>query len=435
MSVILASICLAMAGMMGMVAAAVLAYVLWNVALWWLENRGPNSSGHAANGSAWPGCGHLPGEAAFSSNRNWPPSAHGMGGISSREAASNRMSFQQPGLSMEFFGPGQQASRPGIRPACVEEIDSPSPRRKRHEEEESEYSCDSPAVNVRQRSAPSPARARAEVAAPPAGPEELLRGYAAQLALKFAGDLNFHMANVSAVRESYDLKPVDICYCFLCLEAAASGADGSGLALKKWGTGQYGGRIWVVALARFVRMTQRHSGAQDESRVQPLCQEWGYQQEHFIRELHACETPFRRHHGQALITAFQQNDVRQEEVFRARSVLAEHGAAAAPKGHRAAASKEQGLWARQQQALPAPGDLPELGGSSGFDYSPQLSAPPQKPALTDANAFQSSALVSRTSSSSVTGANNAVRKRSRKSDAIVPAAAVAVPRKRGRHGA
>lgn len=166
------------------------------------------------------------------------------------------------------------------------------------------------------------------------GLQELLRGLAAQLALKFAGDLHFHDANVAAVAQAFELQPADVCYCFLCLEEASGDPAGGGLRLKRWGTGQFAARVWSVALARFVKAAQQLRGARNEERMRSLCEEWQYQHEHFVREVKACEVPFQHRHGRVLLMAFQQQGLRQAEVLRAHHALYEHGMAARPRAKR-----------------------------------------------------------------------------------------------------
>lgn len=171
-------------------------------------------------------------------------------------------------------------------------------------------------------------------AEPQPRPEDIQQGFAAQLALQFKGDLSFHAANVSAICDIFKLGPDDVCYCFLCLAEVLSKGGSSQLSLKKWGTGTYAARVWCVMLARFVKSAQRVRWAKEESKVQKLCEEWQYDVPHFMRELNSSEAPFQREYGQTLLKAFQQENVRCNEVLRARTLLTQHGAAAAPQSSR-----------------------------------------------------------------------------------------------------
>lgn len=169
-------------------------------------------------------------------------------------------------------------------------------------------------------------------------PQDILRGYASMLAVKFSGELSQHSENVAAVAHEYNLGVDDLCYCFLCLEEVGSTeSDGqSGLSLKKWGTGAFAARIWTVVLARFVKASQKERGALDTGRVEIVCAEWQYKSEHFMAEMQSVEACFLRKFGQALLYAFQNNDMRQQELARARQKLGECGKSVAPQSSRLA---------------------------------------------------------------------------------------------------
>jgi len=204
---------------------------------------------------------------------------------------------------------------------------------------------------------------------------DIQRGYAAQLAMKFAGNIHFHLENIVAVTDVCKLTPEDICYCFLCLEELGNSFESADLALKKWGTGTFAARIWTVALARFVTSAQRQRGAQDLRRLEELCEQWQYQSEHFGRELKACEAPFQRKHGRTLLVAFQQEEIRCAEVSRAKRVLLEHGVAAAPRSSRLCLDSKPAEDAKATTALkslpPSSLELRSARGSARF--LPQLS--------------------------------------------------------------
>ncbi|CAK0852910.1 unnamed protein product, partial [Prorocentrum cordatum] len=167
--------------------------------------------------------------------------------------------------------------------------------------------CESPA-----RGAQAAASAEAGESQPPEvhHPQDILRGYASMLAVKFSGELSQHTENVGAVAHEYTLSVADVCYCFLCLEEVGnSDADGqSGLSVKKWGTGAFAARIWTVVLARFVKAAQKERGATDDGRVENVCAEWQYKSDHFIAEMKAVEAGFLRKFGKesASIMAVQK---------------------------------------------------------------------------------------------------------------------------------
>eukprot|EP00931_Biecheleriopsis_adriatica_P087479 TRINITY_DN61941_c0_g1_i1.p1 TRINITY_DN61941_c0_g1~~TRINITY_DN61941_c0_g1_i1.p1 ORF type:complete len:420 (-),score=91.53 TRINITY_DN61941_c0_g1_i1:20-1279(-) len=416
MALLLASLALAFAGVMSMVAAAVVAYFLWSGALWWFENKAAGS-GFAGISRSFDteflgaGGSRLLDAGSFSS-------VHEVGSMS---AAAHL--HRARGIPADIFRPS--GGQGVVRPYSVVEVDSPSPRPsgQRHgrggwaaSAREVSLSPSSPARGSVTRQEPDMSPDAVKMRSPrarPAGPEELLRGYAAQLSLKFGGDLQFHLGNVSAVIDAFSLTPADICYCFLCLEEGSKAA--AGLALKKWGTGTFAARVWVVSLARFVKAAQRQRNAHDEKLLEVLCSEWQYIQDHFAREVQACEAPFQRQHGKALLTAFQHEDTRKTEVLRARKILAEHGAAAAPavapKGSTPALAN-----------LPAwAGDLPPLPLANLPAWArdlPPLSAPSEPAALENGEVGAATA--------------TAAISRKRNSASNASATEVVVPRKRGR---
>lgn len=301
MSLVLASICLVLVGFLCMVVAAVVAFIVWNGAFWWMEHK------------------HDGGLSGLNGKRNSPQAVESWRSGSSTGPAYPDFSelytthSAQSGISPTSGRCG--AAPPSIvRPSVVVEVNSPTPPRRERSSRKSHEAPPSPVLECSQRASCNPT------------PEELLRGYAAQLALKFGGDLHFHLTNIEASVEAYELNPDDMCYCFLCLEEAAKGQ--AGLSLKRWGTGQYAARLWVTALARFVKAAQGVCSALDLSRTEPLCEEWQYNHEHFVREVKACEVPFQRSHGRALLMAFMQDEIRLGEVLRARKILKEHGSAA-----------------------------------------------------------------------------------------------------------
>lgn len=305
MGLLLASICLGLAAVLGMVVAAVMAYFSWNAILWWYERRDQTASALSFS-TPFEACG-------------WNPSA---------ADAWFGSAFAGGHTHLVSAGEPQVA----VRPTQIVEADSPSPAKTLRRTPHKHHLAD--ASGRRQGPCSPVCSDRVSCMGQGAGLQELLRGLAAQLALKFAGDLYFHDANVTAVAQAFELQPADVCYCFLCLEEASSDPAGGGLALKKWGTGQFAARVWAVALARFVKAAQQLHGAQSEERVRSLCEEWQYQHEHFVREVKACEVPFQRRHGRVLLMAFQQQGLRQAEVLRARHALYEHGMAARPRAKR-----------------------------------------------------------------------------------------------------
>lgn len=317
MTLILAGLVLALAAFMGMVAAAVLAYVCWNGLMCCLEPGsrqmsilqqilsalfGPTSPGtDFASRTAYPQDpqGLWPGVQGAGSHLSPVPSAiqRPIGSVVP-EVRQARRSFQEL-----------------HEPVSPLEVHSPSPRRRppRAAEEMSPA-----AVTLRRQPRSEPLQRRLAT-----------EGLAVQLSIRFSGDLIFHVANVQAVSEAYELTVDDLCYCFLCLEGASGG---QGLGLKKWGTGTYSARIWLVALARFVKCAQRSRGAQDNKRLEPLCSEWRYKQDHFLQELASCELPFQREHGKKLLQAFQTEEIRKSEVQRAQQVMFQHASAAMTSG-------------------------------------------------------------------------------------------------------
>eukprot|EP00930_Biecheleria_cincta_P084368 TRINITY_DN73856_c0_g1_i1.p1 TRINITY_DN73856_c0_g1~~TRINITY_DN73856_c0_g1_i1.p1 ORF type:complete len:382 (-),score=77.19 TRINITY_DN73856_c0_g1_i1:146-1291(-) len=334
MSLVLASICLALVGFLCMVVAAVVAFVAWNGALWWMEHK--NNGGLAGHGDNPKG---LQGVESWQSSSGSSPAYHDFSDLyraHSGSPSSGRCGTVPPSI---------------VRPSVVVEVNSPTPPRR---DRASRKSHEAP---------PSPVLECSQIASCNPTPEELLRGYAAQLALKFGGDLQFHLTNIEASVEAYELNPDDMCYCFLCLEEAGKGEPG--LSLKRWGTGQYAARLWVTALARFVKAAQGLRSALDSSRTEPLCEEWQYNHEHFLREVKACELPFQRNHGRALLMAFMQDEIRRGEVLRARKILKEHGVAAEATAKpktlgRLCNAQAPGLCNFPAWGWGAPGELPPL---------------------------------------------------------------------------
>jgi len=274
---------------------------------------------------------------AGASQRGWPRQGYGQ---SVPPAAQPPNSFAIDAFGSSFGGgSGAHLAWPPCQPrsplpkVCVSLERSPTPVRSR-----------SPRLRVRGGAASgSSSGANAAVGSRPesqeATPEDLKRGLASELALKFAGNLDFHIGNIAAVADAYRLEHEDICYCFLCLEEAASTsasskAEAPGLRLGRWGTGQFAARVWTVALARFVKAAQKQRGALDDKRVQPLCDEWQYQSDNFLMEVKSCEASFQRQHGHALMQAFKKEGLRQKEVLRACHVLAAHSASSAPRPSR-----------------------------------------------------------------------------------------------------
>jgi len=321
MALVLATLALTFATIMGMVAAAVLAYFCWNGVMWLLEpNDGPvppsmtwdvrNRPMNAwTDGSAARDLvqrADVVGRAPMCQELAW----NGQMLSSHANAGVNKYEYKDFGRDWLNKQTGECA--------IEEEIQSPPPRARK---ETTPLDLSPVAVKM-----PNRSRVAQEVVSM----EDLQKGYAAHFALWFNGDLQYHLGNLRAVTDAYALNAPDMCYCFLCLEAAAKGT----LTLKKWATGVYAARIWLVSLARFVKTAQRTRGAQDEDKMEPLCQEWQYNQDHFVREVLACEVPFQREHGRTLLAAFQTEDIRRVEVRRAQQILLQHGATAPVKGQR-----------------------------------------------------------------------------------------------------
>ncbi|CAK9003749.1 unnamed protein product [Durusdinium trenchii] len=324
MALILAALALAVATVMGMVAAAVLAYFCWNGAMWFLESNGGHSNVpvHADQRNdamnSWNGNPALQVLPNGRGATGIVPMNHEMvwtGNMMSPQvnAPMEKNRYQHQELAKHFL------SSQSARPAVEEGYESPLPNKKKvHSAED----LSPAAVQMRGQNS----RKQATVSF-----EDLQRGYAAHFAFWFNGDLDYHFGNVRAVSDAYAVNASDVCYCFLCLEEAARGSN---LALKKWSTGSYAARVWLVALARFVKTAQRARGAQDVASIEPLCQEWGYNQDHFVREVQACEVPFQREHGRSLLAAFQTEEIRKVEVCRAKQILLQHAASVPVKGQR-----------------------------------------------------------------------------------------------------
>jgi len=317
MTLILAGLVLALAAFMGMVAAAVLAYVCWNGLMCCLEPGSRQMSILQQIFSVL--FGPAPG-TDFASRASYPQDPqglwHGVQGGAGNRLSPIPASIQRPvGSMLPEVRQTRRSFQELHEPASPLEMHSPSPRRRppRAAEEMSPA-----AVTLRRPPRSEPVQRRLAT-----------EGLAVQLSIRFSGDLPFHVANVQAVTEAYDLTVADLCYCFLCLEGASSGV---GLGLKKWGTGSYAARIWLVALARFVKCAQRSRGAQDKSRLEPLCSEWRYKEDHFLQELASCELPFQREHGKKLLRAFQTEEIRTSEVQRAQQVMFQHASAAMTSG-------------------------------------------------------------------------------------------------------
>lgn len=196
-----------------------------------------------------------------------------------------------------------------------------------------------------------------------ATPLSVQHGYASKLAQHFGGTSKAHLENVGEVVNAFGLGPMDICYCFLCLERVASSPGGEDLQVKGHGVGPYAARVWVVALARFVRVAQFDSGACDEERIAPLCEKWQYVLERFLGLVHSCEVPFQRKHGRALFEAFKQDSIRNMELLRAQSALAALGAAG-PRG--------ADIVRNSTQALPASKTLKAIENVSAGTKRPAL---------------------------------------------------------------
>eukprot|EP00445_Apocalathium_hangoei_P000962 CAMPEP_0203841294 /NCGR_PEP_ID=MMETSP0359-20131031/1303_1 /ASSEMBLY_ACC=CAM_ASM_000338 /TAXON_ID=268821 /ORGANISM="Scrippsiella Hangoei, Strain SHTV-5" /LENGTH=410 /DNA_ID=CAMNT_0050755681 /DNA_START=78 /DNA_END=1310 /DNA_ORIENTATION=+ len=358
-NVVLASICIAVVIVLAMVITAVFAYFVWNGALWWMDqeasgvNKAQRPASHQDFAVARP-CApwhELPPPAQHHFNASplqaqavQPQHGHGHGALPPYGAAPGG------GLTYRHAAARQQTD-------CVTIA---SPVRHRTAASPPFQLAASSSSTGPWREAPVPPPAPPQAPPPPAAavvqPADLRRGYGAHLALKFGGDLAFHVDNVDVVSEVYNLDVEDLCYCFLCLEEVGEAEGGSDLKLKKWGTGSFAARIWTTALARFVKSAQRQRGALEDARVHKACAQWQYQPEHFVREVQACEAPFQRKHGRVLLEAFKDNDIRHSELVRARRVLGEHGLSAAPRRSRLALA-ESAAYPDKEMSLPA---LPSL---------------------------------------------------------------------------
>lgn len=365
MAAVLATLLLVLVVVLVMVVSAVLGYVIWNVALWWLDARGcqMHNDGKGDVGVQGESTAPFPPRGDL---QNWDIAPQSKSGEAFHLPDIDLRMHSHWGIQNGDFTNGIRNFPlfPASRPPVVSLLDSPSPSHQKN----SPRSLVSSGSHLSSPHNPE----SSNTAGPAASPRGLMRGYASQLALKFSGPLDFHSENVAAVVHSYKLNQTDMCYCFLCLEEAASG-DGGSLSLKKWGTGTYAARIWTVALARFVRAAQRQPGVLDGARMQPLCEEWQYKLDHFLKEVQACEAPFQRKHGLALMKAFEQQHIRQQEVMRARRSLCEHGNAAAPRASRLI------------------NDLPALGSEVGLPALPSCtpeeipqSHPPLKNSISEA---------------------------------------------------
>eukprot|EP00929_Paragymnodinium_shiwhaense_P091224 TRINITY_DN51248_c0_g1_i1.p1 TRINITY_DN51248_c0_g1~~TRINITY_DN51248_c0_g1_i1.p1 ORF type:complete len:401 (-),score=98.60 TRINITY_DN51248_c0_g1_i1:149-1270(-) len=167
--------------------------------------------------------------------------------------------------------------------------------------------------------------------------EYLQQGYASQLAVFFDGTQSFHFDNVATVVNAFGLEAMDICYCFLCLEKVAGARAGSAdLSLKKHGLGPYTARVWTAALARFVFTAQGLNNALKEELLEMPCQSWKYELPSFLAEVVACESTFKRKHGNLLLRAFADQDLRLAEVDRAYQSLGALGVASLPRASRLA---------------------------------------------------------------------------------------------------
>jgi len=170
--------------------------------------------------------------------------------------------------------------------------------------------------------------------------QDMMRGFATQFAWKFSGDVSTHNENIAAVVQAYKFKPVDICYCFLCLEEASSSESGSAaLSLGRWKTGLYAARVWVVSLARFVKAVQKQSVAIDEEPIARVCTEWKYKVDCFLSAVQSCEAPFQRNHGNKLVEAFKQENIRFKEVQRAMHFLQDYASAVDTRNSRLVSSQ------------------------------------------------------------------------------------------------
>lgn len=452
-----ASLCLVLVTLLAMVAAAVIAYCCWSGAFWWLEAQ-QQGEGRGAGGSERrqtnvpeemvlarpaprpPLCqdarpkmpppnlptGMLPGQtrtpwrvarAPNGSTFLVPPPmpAGGLGDQTGSAIRGTPVPCSASGLQFRGRGFSQQRSE------CVS-VDSPSPRKVAPKPMDVNVTMTSRVVELNGRAQPMSMSARsvrgggggcAGVPTPArSAPQDLGRGYAAYLALKFGGNLSFHAENTDFVLKGYCLTRDDLCYCFLSLEEVASARGGGDLSLKKWGTGSFSARIWIVALARFVKAAQKHRGAKDDTLVQTMCDVWQYRFEHFRRELLSCEATFQQRHGPTLLSAFQQNDILHAEVMRARRVLAEHDMASGPRSvsavrlaladspvrpfpQLAAATPIKPIEAKVARAMPADapfsskkpraGDVPAItDGSSHFaemGIAASVNRPPRRPVV------------------------------------------------------
>lgn len=172
--------------------------------------------------------------------------------------------------------------------------------------------------------------------------EELLRGYASQLACLFGGNVDFHGKNVAAVVNAYGLEGDDVCYCFLCLEQVSIRSTGADLALKRHGLGQYTARVWTATLARFVSAAQGLANALREDHLRLPCEAWGYELLEFSGDVVSCEAVFKRRYACTLTQAFLQEGVRRAEVLRAQLLLATLGRGSAGRAGQVAASAAMG---------------------------------------------------------------------------------------------
>jgi len=307
-----------------MTVSAVFGYALWNIALWWLDSRNDNKD--TPTGRAQPRlCG-------LDVRRRTPPARH----------------------------------------TAVTVLESP-PRDEIH------WHHNSQRVRIHSGSAGSQQSSSASGPRLPVvdRDEQLRRGFASQLALRFSGDLGFHTQNVEAITHIYEMKQADICYCFLCLEEAASEGN-TMLALKKWGTGVYSARLWVVALARFVMAAQQRAGALEVARLEPLCAEWQYKSEHFVREVQSMEALFHRRHGKVLMAAFGQTQIRNQEVIRALQVLCQQGEVSAPHSSRLSSGGSQQPALSSTAAQPMVGQtLPALPDCRPARPRMEVASPPK----------------------------------------------------------
>lgn len=371
MAAVLGTLCIVFSVILMMIVGAVLGYFVWNCALWWMESQDNVGQGLGHTASAPPSSAELSLQPFSQDPLGWQQPAQ-------QAHASELLGFDgMHGCDLSALhhrgGMSWSPERPCVQPSVVTIEESPTPRPGKG----------SPRVIVRSNASASSSQSGGSAgsapaaAAQPAQFEDVQRGYASFLALKFAGNLSFHSENVAATSSAYQLKEADICYCFLCLEEVSNSGTESALNLGRWQTGQYAARVWVVALARFVTAAQKRAGAQQVERLQRLCEEWGYAEESFLKEVQQCEVPFQRKHGQALLSAFSQERIRFQEVQRAKRKLGEQGQAAAPQPSRLGGG---------QQALPPPkGGPAALPGASAPPAlgapEPAASAVPQRKAL------------------------------------------------------